>query len=215
MIRKVKIKDIGKVISGSTPKTNIKEYWNGTINWITPAEINEKSYLIDETERKITELAVSKTSLRKLPKGTVLLTSGAPIGKVAIANIDMYCNQGFKNIICNEKIDNKFLQNFLKSKTKYLNSLGRGATFKESSKTIVENIEVPYYSIEEQRNIAVIFEKIQKLIDIKEEQKYLYEDLIKSQFVTMFGSINDNKKSKDYCTTNRAAKPICRNSQTN
>lgn len=193
MREKIKIKDIGEVISGSTPKTGIQEYWNGNNNWITPAELTDKSYLIDETERKITNLAIEKTSLRKLPKGTVLLTSRAPIGKVAIANTEMYCNQGFKNIVCNEKIYNKFLYYFLKSKTDYLNSLGRGATFKEISKSIVENIEIPYFSIEEQKEVVKVFEKVQQLIDINEEQKLLFDNLIKSQFVEMFGDIENTK----------------------
>lgn len=195
MINKIKIKDIGEVISGSTPKTNIKEYWNGNNNWITPAELTDKSYLINETERKITDLAIEKSSLKKLPKGTVLLTSRAPIGKVAIANTDMYCNQGFKNIVCNEKIYNKFLYYFLKSKTDYLNSLGRGATFKEISKSIVENIEVSYYEMEEQKKIVKELDNIQKLIDIKEKQLEEYNAMIKSQFIEIFGDpfLNDKK----------------------
>lgn len=188
MINRIKIKDIGEVISGSTPKTNIKEYWNGNNNWITPAELTDKSYLINETERKITDLAIEKTSLKKLPKGTVLLTSRAPIGKVAIANTDMYCNQGFKNIVCNEKIYNKFLYYFLKSKTDYLNSLGRGATFKEISKSIVESIEIPCYSIEEQKEIVKKFEKVQKLIDIQENQIIDLNKSKKAYFTKLFGT---------------------------
>lgn len=186
MINKIKIKDIGEVISGSTPKTNIKEYWNGNNNWITPAELTDKSYLINETERKITDLAIEKTSLKKLPKGTVLLTSRAPIGKVAIANTDMYCNQGFKNIVCNEKIYNKFLYYFLKSKTDYLNSLGRGATFKEISKGIVENIDIPYYEFEEQKLIVNKLDIVQDLISLKENQIKDLDNLIKSMFIDMF-----------------------------
>ena len=94
-----KIKDIGKIISGSTPSTNIPEYWNGEYLWITPAELNDDSFMINSTNRKLTYLGVKASSLTELPIGTVLLSSRAPIGKVAIVGENMFCNQGFKNII--------------------------------------------------------------------------------------------------------------------
>jgi len=72
-------------------------------------------------------VAVKKTGLSSFPTGTVLLSSRAPIGKVAIAGCEMYCNQGFKNLICSDAINNKYLYWLLKSKTEFLNSLGRGA----------------------------------------------------------------------------------------
>ena len=139
---RVKLGDICEIVSGSTPKTNIEEYWDGDIKWITPAELNDETYIITDSVRKITELGVKKTGLTPFPKGTVILSSRAPIGKVAIAGCEMYCNQGFKNLICSEKIDNRYLYWFLKGNTEFLQSLGRGATFKEISKTIVANIEI-------------------------------------------------------------------------
>ena len=185
-MKKIKLNEIGEIVSGSTPKTNIKEYWNGKHLWITPAEINEDDYYITNTERKITDLAIEKTNLRLLPKGTVLLSSRAPIGKVAICKEKMYCNQGFKNIICSEKIENRYLYYFLKSKKDYLNSLGRGATFKEISKNIVENIEIPYVSIEEQINISNKLDKICEVIKLRKKQLNQFEEIVKSQFVEMF-----------------------------
>ena len=137
-MRRVKLGQICEVVSGGTPKTNVEEYWNGEFNWITPAEINDNDYIISDTKRKITQLAIEKKKLPLLPKGTVLLSSRAPIGKVAITGKEMYCNQGFKNLICSDEICNEYLYCYLKSKKEYLNSLGRGATFKEISKKIVE-----------------------------------------------------------------------------
>lgn len=97
----VKLKEVGEIRSGSTPRTNVKEYWNGHLHWIAPAElVDGHNYYVYNTVRKITDVAVKRSSLNLLPRGTVLLTSRAPIGKVAIAGEDMYCNQGFKNIIC-------------------------------------------------------------------------------------------------------------------
>ena len=128
---KYKLGDICEIVSGSTPKTSVAEYWGGDLKWITPAELNDNSYVITDSARKLTELGVKKTGLSPLPKGTVILSSRAPIGKVAIAGCEMYCNQGFKNLICSDKINNRYLYWFLKRNTEFLNSLGRGATFKE------------------------------------------------------------------------------------
>ena len=182
----IRLGDLGEIVSGGTPKTDVDEYWNGNNLWITPAELNDDSYLIDNTLRKITDIAIKKSSVKLLPKGTVLLSSRAPIGKVAIANADMYCNQGFKNIICGDKLYNKFLYNFLKYKNEHIQSLGRGATFKEILKDIVSNIIVPVYSIEEQKNVSYIFEKISGLINIKNNEIEKCNQLIKSQFVNHF-----------------------------
>lgn len=158
-----KIKDIGKIISGSTPGTNISEYWNGEYLWITPAELNDDSFIINSTNRKLTYLGVKTSSLIELPIGTVLLSSRAPIGKVAIVGENMFCNQGFKNIIPNEKINSIYLYYVFKEKKEYLNFLGRGATFKELSKEIVENISIKVPPIELQNKFAERIEKIEKL----------------------------------------------------
>lgn len=189
---KVRIGDICTVVSGSTPKSNIEEYWNGDIKWITPAEITDDSYVISDTERHITEKAVEKTNLTLLPVGTVLLSSRAPIGKTAIVGAEMYCNQGFKNLICSERIYNKYLYFFLTSKVDYLNALGRGATFKEISKGIVEDVEILLPSLDEQKKIVERFEAIQQLISKRKQVLLHLDNLVKSRFVEMFGEILDN-----------------------
>ena len=191
---KYKLGDICTIVSGSTPKTGIEEYWKGNLKWITPAEIEEDTYIICDSERKITELAVKKTGLSSFPKGTVILSSRAPIGKVAIAGCEMYCNQGFKNLICSEKINNKYLYWFLKRNTKYLNSLGRGATFKEISKTIVSEIEINLPEYRKQKEIANELEKINKIIGCRKQELKLFEDLVKARFIEIFGDIRTNSK---------------------
>jgi len=181
-----KIKNIGKIISGSTPSTNISEYWNGEYLWITPAELNDDSFIINSTNRKLTYLGVKTSSLIELPIGTVLLSSRAPIGKVAIVGENMFCNQGFKNIIPNEKINSIYLYYVFKEKKEYLNFLGRGATFKELSKEIVENISIKVPPIELQNKFAERIEKIEKLkFEIEksiEIAQNLYDSLISKYF---------------------------------
>ena len=191
---KYQIGEICEIVSGSTPKTSIAEYWDGNVKWITPAELDDDSYVIQDTVRKITELGVKKTGLTILPKGTVLFSSRAPIGKVAIAGCDMYCNQGFKNLICSDVINNKYLYWYLKSKTTYLNSLGRGATFKELSKKILAEVELEVPHIKRQNEIV---QRLERLCSIKKkrlEQLQKLDELIQARFVEMFGDPVENPK---------------------
>ncbi len=184
--------DICTIVSGSTPKSSVPEYWDGNIKWITPAELDESSYIITDSVRHITELGVAKTGLKPFPAGTVILSSRAPIGKTAIAGCEMYCNQGFKNLICSEKVDTKYLYFFLTAKAEYLNFLGRGATFKELSKSIVENIEIPLPSIQEQYHIAAILDKLRNLISLRKQQLAKLDELVKARFAEMFGDLIAN-----------------------
>lgn len=189
-----KLGDVCTIVSGTTPKSSCSEYWDGDINWVTPAELNDDSDIIYESQRKITPKAIKDSSLKSFPAGTVLLSSRAPIGKVAIAGAEMYCNQGFKNLICSDVIYNRYLYYFLKNSTDYLNSLGRGATFKEVSKSIVENIEIPLPPLVEQRRIAAVLDKVSSLIAKRQEQLDKLDELMKARFVEMFGDFKLNTK---------------------
>ena len=186
--------DICTIVSGSTPQTSIAEYWDGNIKWITPAELNEDSFYIMDSVRHISEQGRNKTGLSYMPIGTVILSSRAPIGKTAIAGCEMCCNQGFKNLICSEKIFNEYLYFFLKGNTEFLNSLGRGATFKELSKSIVENIEIPLPDYETQKRIAHQMRKIESLILLRKQQLSKLDELVKARFVEMFGDPVQNEK---------------------
>ncbi|MDB0440181.1 restriction endonuclease subunit S [Clostridioides difficile] len=197
-IKRIKVKEFAEIISGSTPKTNIDEYWNGEFRWITPAEIKEKSKYIYSTARNITKEGIDSCSLRELKENTVLLTSRAPIGKVALVGKTMYCNQGFKNLICNEKIVNPvYIYYWLSSQKEYLNSLGRGATFKEISKKIVEDIEVPIQELEKQDKIVEVLDKAEELINKRKEQIEALDELVKSRFIEIFGDISKNTMGWD------------------
>ena len=201
----VRLGDICTIVSGTTPKSTQAEYWDGNLNWVTPAELTDESDIIYESQRKITQQAVIDSSLKSFPAGTVLLSSRAPIGKVAIAGTEMYCNQGFKNLICSDKVYNRYLYHFLKDKTAYLNSLGRGATFKEISKSIVENIEIPLPPLDEQRKIAAVLDKVSDLIAKRRQQLDKLDELVKARFVEMFGHQSHNEKSLPYMTINDVA----------
>ena len=194
---KYRLGDICEIVSGSTPKTGVSEYWDGDKKWITPAEITDESYIITDSARKLTELGVAKTGLSSFPKGTVILSSRAPIGKVAIAGCEMYCNQGFKNLICSQKIYNRYLYWFLKGNTEYLNSLGRGATFKEISKQIVASIEINVPDMEQQMQAAENLERVSSIIRLRKQELQKLDDLIKARFVELFGNPISNPMKWD------------------
>ncbi|MBO4858663.1 MAG: restriction endonuclease subunit S [Treponema sp.] len=154
-----KLGEVCNIIGGTTPSTTNKSYWNGTEKWITPAEIDiNKKYIFDSV-RHITTQAVKDCSLQLQPKGTVIFTSRAPIGKVAISEMDFYCNQGFKNFVCSEEIFNEYLYYFLLKNVDYLNSIGKGTTFKEISKTVISQVQIPLPPLEEQKRIVAVLDK--------------------------------------------------------
>ncbi len=158
-----KLGDVTEIVTGTTPSTHIEENWNGKQLWITPAEIKDDSFYIYDTERKLSDIGLSSKSLRVMPINTVLLSTRAPIGKTAIVGKPMACNQGFKNFICKDKLNPIFLYILLKFNKDYLNSIGSGTTFKEISKTVVSNIEIPVPPIELQNEFASFVKQVDKL----------------------------------------------------
>ena len=187
-----KLGEIAEIVGGSTPKTNEPTYWGGEHYWVTPAVLDGAKY-ISSTPKSITDAGVKSAHLQLLPIGTVLLSSRAPIGKVAITTVPMYCNQGFKNLVCSDKLYNEFAYWFLYHNTEYLNSLGTGATFKEISKRVVEQIPIPIPSLEEQERIVEIldreFERIDALKANAEKSLQHAKDLLKQSQNTVFNSI--------------------------
>ena len=188
-----RIGDVCTVIGGATPKTEVKEFWGGDHYWITPADLDGSKYQ-GATSRTITDAAVEKTNLTLLPVGTVLLSSRAPIGKVAITTVPMYCNQGFKNIICSDSLLNEFVYWYLLYNKDFLNSLGTGATFKEISKKTTESVMVPVPPLAEQERIVAELDLLQGIIDKQKAQLKELDTLAQSIFYDMFGDPVENEK---------------------
>lgn len=167
------IKDLCVVYTGTTPKSGEEKNWNGDILWVTPAELDSDTFYIYDTARKITEIGRKSKSLDLMPVNTVLLSTRAPIGKVAIVGKEMCCNQGFKNLKCNSELNHIYLYFLLKQNCEYLNSLGSGTTFLELSKSKILDIKIPLPQIKEQ-------EKFAKFVLSIEEAKMLLKDEIKN-----------------------------------
>lgn len=157
-----KITHYAQIVLGSTPNSKTNEYWDGDIKWITPAEMTDNSFYIYDTERHLSEKGLKAANLTLLPVGSVLFSTRAPIGKVGIAGAPMYCNQGFKNFICGEKLNPVFLYYTLIYNRDYLISLGTGTTFKELSKRVVEEITIAAPDIILQQKFEEIFKQADK-----------------------------------------------------
>lgn len=156
------ISEVTQIVLGSTPNSKEPSYWDGDIRWITPAEMTDQSYYIYDTVRHLTAKGRDAANLTMLPEGTVLFSTRAPIGKVAIVGKEMCCNQGFKNFICSEKLNNVFLYFTLKLKKDYLCSLGTGTTFKELPKRTVESLKIAVPPIELQNQFETIYNQADK-----------------------------------------------------
>ena len=207
-----KIGEVCEVVGGSTPKTNEPSYWDGEYLWVAPAELDGAKY-VSSTRRTITAEGVKSAHLQLLPSGTVLLSSRAPIGKVAITTTPMYCNQGFKNLICSDKLNNEYAYWFLHHNTEYLNSLGTGATFKEISKKVVEQIPIPVPPLPEQESIVAELNCLSGVIEKQKQQLKELDNLAQALFYDMFGDPITNekgwevKKLGDVCKTTSGGTP--------
>ena len=153
-----KLGEVCVIITGSTPSTSDGSNWDGHVNWVTPAELDIQLYY-GETKRKITEKAAK--SLTIMPKGTVLLSTRAPIGKLAITTVPMCCNQGFKNMICKDELVNIFLYYYLLFTMDNIKAMGRGATFKEVSKNAINEYSVVLPPLSLQQLFATRIEAIE------------------------------------------------------
>ena len=163
------IADLGEVVGGATPSTKKPEnYENGDISWITPKDLSTfNGRFITRGERNITEIGLNSCSTRLLPLNSVLFSSRAPIGYVAIAAKEMCTNQGFKSVIPNSDTDYMFLYYLLKFNKGNIENMGSGTTFKEVSGNTMKSIKVYIpVDIEEQRKIASILSALDDKIEL-------------------------------------------------
>ena len=190
------IKTIGEVCeiyNGGTPSTNIPEYWDGGIQWITPKDMGKsKEMYVSHCERTITQEGVEHSSAKVLPERSVIVSSRAPIGYVAINEVPMATNQGCKGFVLGKEIYPEFLYYFLLSSTELLNKLGTGATFKEVSGKKLAGIELPLPSLPEQQRIVDIldreFAKIDALKANAEKSLQAAKDLFQATTDTLMSN---------------------------
>ena len=182
-----KISDIGTVVGGATPSTKKPEnYENGDIAWITPKDLSSFSgRYIQRGERNITEIGLKSCSTQLLPKNTVLFSSRAPIGYVAIAENAVCTNQGFKSVIPNEDTDPIFLYYLLKYNKDKIESMGSGTTFKEVSGNTMKNIVV---SVPQDKQVQEKIASVLDAIDEKIEENERINNNLEQQAQLLFKS---------------------------
>lgn len=159
---KVRISDVTTIIGGGTPSRSNPDFFKGNILWIGPTEIpKDKIRIITQTNEQLTIEAIKKSSAKLLPIGTVLLTTRATVGEVAIAGQEIATSQSLENFICNpDRIYNWFLAYWLKGNQHVIRSLSAGTTFKGITRNILSKIEIPLPPIYEQKRIASLFHSI-------------------------------------------------------
>lgn len=182
--KEYKLGEVAEVIGGGTPNTSNPKYWGGNIPWISPKDLTGyKKTNISHGERNITDEGLRNSSARLMPKGTVLFSSRAPIGYVAIANNPICTNQGFKSLVCDEKkVLNLFLYYWLKNNTEYLQALGTGTTFAEISGSAMKNVDISLPPLEEQRKIAGVLSSLDDKIDLLNRENATLEALAETLF---------------------------------
>ncbi len=164
---------IGRIVGGGTPKTGNSEYFSEKgIPWLTPADLYKlEGKYIARGRRDISALGLQKSSAQLMPKGTVLFSSRAPIGYVAIANNELCTNQGFKSCVPFIIDMNEYIYYFLKHAAKEIDNQASGTTFKEVSGKIVSEIMIPVPPLKEQKRIVAKIDELMALCDGLEASK--------------------------------------------
>lgn len=185
--RKCKLGDVADVVGGGTPSTKVAEYWNGEIPWITPKDIsNLKNRYISKGERNISKKGLENSSAKILPKGTILLSTRAPVGYLAIAKNDIATNQGFRSLIPHNDTDNIFLYYLLKNNIEYLKSQATGTTFGELSGSVLKSLIFLFPPLPEQRAIASVLGSLDDKIDLLHRQNKTLEQMAEALFRQWF-----------------------------
>lgn len=176
------LKNISKIINGSTPKSGVESYWDGLINWMTPTDLSQKSGChVSDSLRKITLSGLESCGTTLVPANTIILSTRAPIGSIAIGTSEFCTNQGCKSIVISDVLISNFIYYLLSTLTLPLNNLGRGSTFLELSSDDLGSVKVslPKENIKnildfldyETTKIDSLIEKQQKLIELLKEKR--------------------------------------------
>ena len=161
--------DLGTIVGGGTPSRERAEYWHGTVRWLTPGELtgNTQKY-VSETQDCITELGLTSSGARLLPRGSLVVTSRATIGSCALAGAPMATNQGFKNLVPSAEVDPSYLFHLGRTLGREMTRRASGTTFLEISGREFGRVTVRLPPLEEQRRIAEMLDTIDETIQATE-----------------------------------------------
>lgn len=182
--KQTSLEDVCDIVGGGTPSTKNIDYWNGNIQWFTPSEIGKTKY-VSKSVRTISQVGFEKSSARKLPVGTILLTSRATLGEMAIATIECTTNQGFQSLIP-RKINGEYLYYLQPTIKNYCNKKACGSTFNEISKGELGKCKIPMPHFEEQQKIADFLSALDEAINYAKQELDKWKELKKGLLQQMF-----------------------------
>ena len=183
----VTIGEISEVIGGGTPSSKVDEYWGGSIPWLTPKDLSGYDFRrVKSGKRNITDSGLANSSARLLPKNTVLVTSRAPIGYVALADNEMATNQGFKSLILNDGYEPDFFYYLIKHNVPTLEAVSSGTTFKEISGKAFKQIKFNVPPLPEQKAIAHILGSLDDKIELNRRMNETLEAMAQALFKSWF-----------------------------
>ncbi|EOC1566423.1 restriction endonuclease subunit S [Cronobacter dublinensis] len=195
----VTLATIGEIVGGGTPTSNNPHYWcSQGIKWLTPADLNGlKGKYISSGARDITTDGLSNSSAKLMPKGTVLFSSRAPIGYVAISNNELSTNQGFKSCVPYIKESAEYIYYFLLSAAKKIDEMASGTTFKEVSGAVVSKVLLPFPPINEQLKIVQVADKLMSLCDQLEQQSLTSLDAHQQLVEALLSTLTDSQNADE------------------
>ena len=163
--------EIAEVIGGGTPSTTNPEYWDGDIVWLTPTEItSQDGKVVSDSIRKISNLGFQNSGAQMLPRDSVILTSRASVGYVALAGTDLCTNQGFQSLIPKPSVLAKFLMFWIQQNKPEFESRSAGSTFKEISKSNVKSIKLQLPPLPEQKRIVDLISSVDSYVEALQQQ---------------------------------------------
>jgi len=192
-----------RIVNGATPKSTVQEYWDGDIVWITPTDLsNRTTYHISQSNRTITFEGLNSCGTTLIPTGSVVITTRAPIGNLAIANTILCTNQGCKSIVPLHNQDTRFLYYLLLSSNSQLNNLGKGTTFMELNSDDLGAFFIPSSSKQEQTAIANFLDRETAKIDTLIDKQRRLIELLKEKRQALIShavtkGLDPNVKMKD------------------
>lgn len=184
------LSDIAEVVGGGTPDTTVSSLWNGDIQWFTPTEVGHQKY-VSKSARTITQLGLQKSSAKKLPAGSILLSSRATIGECSIAQRECTTNQGFQNLIPKKDTNNEFLYYLAQTKKHHFIKYASGSTFLEISNSEIKKTKCTVPGTEEQTQIAAFLSALDDRIAVQNKIISKYETLIKGICFRLLSKIEE------------------------
>jgi len=196
------IEEIAELYGGSTPSRDSPAFWGGDIYWVTPTDLpmpDEGISVVSKTKDRITQAGLDNSSATVVPKGTVLFSSRATIGKVAVADMPLTTNQGFANFVPHSEVTSRFLAYALWFHREDIARLSGSTTFKEVSRSTLRKYHLPVPPLVEQERIVKLLDEADELRKQRTQADHRTAEFIPALFHEMFGDPDDNLRGWARC----------------